>query len=273
MEREGYALVGRAINQHPAEKPYSTSIEEVPVTFERKPYVPSIDDPLMDAGTARATIAASRESPNGTQEGDWARTNQHRTVVQQHVAYWDRDNDGIIWPLDTYRGVRAWGWSIPLAFLAMFIINFNLSYPTVPGWLPDPFFRIWVSRLHKDKHGSDSMSFDNEGRFKPQNFEDLFAKYDRGNKGGLDAWDLLRAWKGQRMVFDFFGWSAAFLEWFATYLLLWPEDGILRKEDVRRVFDGSIFQHKADEYAAKQRKMKASGRKQGWAMNIRAKVV
>ncbi len=102
------------------------------------------------------------------------------------------------------------------------------------------------------------MSYDSEGRFRPQNFEDFFAKYDRDNKGGLDIPDMLRAWKGQRMVFDFFGWTATFLEWFATYLLLWPEDGIVRKEEARRVFDGSIFQHKADEYAEKQRKRKAS---------------
>jgi len=40
----------------------------------------------------------------------------------------------------------------------------------------------------------------------------------------------------------------------ATYLLLWPEDGVLRKEDVRRVFDGSIFQYKADQYAEKMAK-------------------
>lgn len=26
-----------------------------------------------------------------------------------------------------------------------------------------------------------------------------------------------------------------------TYVLLWPEDGIVRKEDARRVLDGSIF--------------------------------
>lgn len=56
------------------------------------------------------------------------------------------------------------------------------------------------------------MSYDNEGRFKPQNFEDIFAKYDQGNKGGLDLSDLWRFWNGQRMAFDFFGWSATFLE-------------------------------------------------------------
>lgn len=104
-----------------------------------------------------------------------------------------------------------------LSAFAAFVIHVNLSYPTGRSWLPDPFFRLWTDRLYKDKHGSDSMSFDNEGRFRPQNFEDFFAKYDRGNKGGLDVWDLLRAWKGQRMAFDFFGWSASFLE--CEYLL------------------------------------------------------
>ena len=46
----------------------------------------------------------------------------------------------------------------------------------------------------------------------PQNFEEIFAKYDVGNKGSLDISDLFRFWKGQRMVFDLFGWSATFLE-------------------------------------------------------------
>lgn len=26
-----------------------------------------------------------------------------------------------------------------------------------------------------------------------------------------------------------------------TYVLLWPEDGVVKKEDARRVLDGSIF--------------------------------
>lgn len=133
-------------------------------------------------------------------------------VLHQHVVYWDPDNDGIIWPQDTYKGIRAWGWSIPLTFLAAYIIHVGLSYSTVPGFLPDPFFRIWIHRSHKSKHGSDSMSFDNEGRFRPQNFEDFFSKYDRDNKGGLDASDLFRAWRGQMMFADLFGASAAAFE-------------------------------------------------------------
>lgn len=261
LQQQGHELVGRAIESYPAGKSYATGIDEVPITLERSPYIPGHHDPLLDPGTARATMAASNEAPNGTVEGGWTKNHQDKTVVQQHVAYWDTDNDGVIWPWDTYAGCRRWGWSPPLALLTAVLIHLNLSYATVRGLLPDAFCRIYVARLHKNKHGSDSMSFDNEGRFRPQNFEDLFAKYDRDAKGGLDAWDLLRAWKGQRMAFDLFGTSAAFLEWLATYLLLWPEDGILRKDEVRRVFDGSIFQYKADQYA-EQQQGKRQGRKQ-----------
>ena len=96
------------------------------------------------------------------------------------------------------------------------------------------------------------MTYDTEGRFRPQNFEDMFTKYDKGDKGGLDAWDVLRMMKGYRLVMDFFGWAAVAFEWFATYLLLWPEDGVMKKDEIRRIYDGSIFQYKADEYAKKR---------------------
>jgi hypothetical protein len=40
----------------------------------------------------------------------------------------------------------------------------------------------------------------------------MFSKYDRGNKGGLDVWDVGRMMKGQRLVMDFFGWAAVGFE-------------------------------------------------------------
>ena len=110
----------------------------------------------------------------------------HQTVLQQHVEYWDTDRDVIIWSRDTYDGCRKWRWSLLLALLVTLIINLNLSHPILPGYLPDPFCHIYVHKLYKDKHGSDSMTYDNEGRFKPQGFEDIFAKYYQVDKGGLD---------------------------------------------------------------------------------------
>ncbi|KAL8694911.1 MAG: hypothetical protein Q9218_000482 [Villophora microphyllina] len=237
----------------PLKKSYATATKQQPITIERKPFAPRYADKLIDPGTARATLAVSEESPNGTTEDNYAAKNQHLTVIQQHVTYWDRDHDSIIWPQDTYIGCRDYGWGILLSFFAAMIIHFGLSYATVPNLiLPDPFFRIYVDRLYKAKHGSDSMTYDNQGRFRPQQFEDIFAKYDQGGKGGLDIDDLLIFWKEQRMVFDFFGWTACALEWIATYLLIWPADGIMKKEDVRGIYDGSIFYKRAEETKRKR---------------------
>ena len=38
----------------------------------------------------------------------------------------------------------------------------------------------------------------------------------------------------------------------ATYLLLWPSDGIMKKEDVRSIYDGSIFFKRAEETKRKR---------------------
>lgn len=92
------------------------------------------------------------------------------------------------------------------------MIHVSLSYATAPTFVPDPFFRIYTARIHKAKHGSDSMSYDNEGRFRAQQFEDFFAKYDRQGKGGLSVRELWGAWWGQALLGDVFGCSAAFLE-------------------------------------------------------------
>jgi hypothetical protein len=67
----------------------------------------------------------------------------------------------------------------------MLIIHPNFSYPTLSGWIPDPFFRIYTARIHKGRHGSDSGTYDNEGRFVPQKFEEIFSKYATGDKQSI----------------------------------------------------------------------------------------
>lgn len=209
---------------------FDVSIREVPVTEQRRPFIQKEDDQklqqpgtfnllylfqmlnLTSPGTARANEAASVEAPNGTQQADWAKQHRHQTVLQQHLAFFDPNNDGIIWPLDTYYGFRRLGYSIFLSVLSMFIIHVNFSYPTLPGFLPDPFFRIYSERVHKDKHGSDSGTYDPEGRFVPQKFEDIFAKYASGDKQGITLREIFNYMKGQRLVMDPFGWGGAFFE-------------------------------------------------------------
>ncbi|KZT72096.1 Caleosin-domain-containing protein [Daedalea quercina L-15889] len=218
-----------------------TYIRQVPVTYERRPYNPSSEENgvLKNAGTAYASLAPTLDSPHGTQSSGWADKHSGQTVLQQHCAYFDPDGDSIIWPHDTYRGFRNLGFNVFMTLFSVFMIHFNFSYPTCPGYLPDPFFRVYLANIHKAKHGSDTGTYDNEGRFVPQKFEDMFAKY--GDKDTLTKWDMWELMSGQRVLFDVFGTLGAMFEWLALYLLLWPNDGVIRKEDLRRVYDGSIF--------------------------------
>ncbi|KAG6011194.1 hypothetical protein E4U54_008223 [Claviceps lovelessii] len=220
---------------------FQSAIPEVPVTVERPLFMqPDDGRPLPHIGTARANMAATHGHPQGTNKNNWAERHQGQSVLQQHCEFFDRDRDGIIWPLDTFRGFYALGFHFLLSVLSMVIIHSSFSYPTVPGYLPDPFFRIYLRRIHRDKHGSDSGTYDNEGRFAPQKFEDMFAKYCGGKE--YMTWDnVMSLMSGQRVFADPVGASAALFEWGATYILLWPEDGKMHKEDVRRVYDGSIF--------------------------------
>lgn len=120
----------------------------------------------MTAGTARANKAPSVRAPEGTP--GWADAHARQTVLQQHCDYFDTDSDGVIWPLDTFRGFYALGFGLALSLLSMLIIHSNFSYPTVHGWIPDPLFRIYLDNINKAKHGSDTGTYDNEGRFIPQ---------------------------------------------------------------------------------------------------------
>jgi len=221
---------------------FEIAIPQVAVTQQRKPFIQDKNDIILkQAGTARANEAASREAPRGTQKNDYAHHHRHETVLQQHLAFFDTDKDGVIWPIDTYHGLRLIGFNIFLSTLSAIIIHFGFSYPTVSGLLPDIFFRIYTARINKAKHGSDSGTYDPEGRFEPQKFEDIFAKYAHGDKQGITLVEIFRYLSGQRVVFDFFGWFAAIFEWMATYVLLWPADGRMMKEDIRGIYDGSLF--------------------------------
>lgn len=127
---------------------------------------------------------------------------------------------------------------------------------------------IFLKNVHRDKHGSDTGTYDHEGRFVPQRFEDIFAKYAEG-RDYLTIWDVGNVLKGQRCIADPIGWGGAFFECkssqflclrvsllmitgIATYIMLWPEDGRMMKEDIRGIYDGSIF------YTLAERREKAS---------------
>ncbi|KAH7346611.1 Caleosin related protein-domain-containing protein [Rhexocercosporidium sp. MPI-PUGE-AT-0058] len=184
---------------------------------------------------SRHQIAGSKNSPS------YPSTRTDLTTLQQHVLFWDRDGDSIIYPHDVYTGFRELGFSIPFSLTALLIPIF-FSYPTRLGhsYIPDPFLRIYVDSIHKAKHGSDTGVYDLKGNFRAEMFDGLFREFDGEGRGALHAWELWRMVGRNRVAADVAGWTFAVMEWVTTWLLL-QREGRVWKEDLRACYDGSLF--------------------------------
>ncbi|CAM0872052.1 unnamed protein product [Alopecurus aequalis] len=200
------------------------------VTSERK-LNPDLQEQVPKPYLARAMAAVDASHP----EGSRGRDTRGMSVLQQHVSFFDRNGDGIIYPWETFQGMRAIGLGYPVSFAAAVFINLIISYPTQPGWLPSPLLSIHIKNIHKGKHGSDSETYDTEG-----------SKFGRTRPDALTEDEISTMLKDNRNMYDFLGWVAALLEWKILYKVGKDKEGLLQREIVRSLFDGSLFERLQD---------------------------
>ncbi|KAL8484545.1 hypothetical protein ACS0TY_027013 [Phlomoides rotata] len=206
----------------------STEAPLAPVTADR-PVRTDLETSIPKPYMARGLVVADTDHPNGT---------------PGHVHN------------DLSVRLRQIGFNMVASIIMAIAINVGLGYPTLPGWIPSPFFPIYLYNIHKSKHGSSTKTYDNEGRYVPVNFENVFNKHARTFPDKLTFGELWSMTEANREAFDLFGWLASKMEWGFLYILARDQDGYLSKEAIRRCYDGSLFEYCAKMHMGAQGKMK-----------------
>ncbi|KAK4371185.1 hypothetical protein RND71_010660 [Anisodus tanguticus] len=140
------------------------------------------------------------------------------TPLEKHVMFFDIDKNGIIYPWETFQGI------LDLSLLSL--------------W---SFFLLLLA-------GGGAT------RFVHEKFEEIFKKHARSNGNALTGQELDELLKANREPNDRKGRIAALLEWKILYFLCKDKHGLLGKETIRAVYDGSLFDQMTKEHQSKKKK-------------------
>ncbi|KAL2605009.1 hypothetical protein AAZV13_09G099500 [Glycine max] len=175
-------------------------------------------------------------------------------ILQKHAAFFDKNHDGVIYPWETFQGLREIGNGILASFGLSLFINLALSQSTRPGKFPSFLFPIEIKNIQLGKHGSDTGVYDTEGRFVPSKFEEIFTKHAHTHPNALTYDELKEMLKANRETKDLKGRIGGEVEWKFLYKLAKDKNGLLQKETIRGVYDGSVFELLKKEHSSSKKK-------------------
>ncbi|KAI3831924.1 hypothetical protein MKX03_022296 [Papaver bracteatum] len=178
--------------------------------------------------------------------------NNSQTVLQKHVAFFDRNKNGVIYPCETFKGLRAIGHGMGTSLFTALLINVLFSGKTRPGKFPSLLFPIVVKNIARGKHTTDTGVYDSEGNFDPVRFEEIFQKHSKAHANALTSDELWYLLKANRAPNDFFNWFINWTEWkFLLYPVAKDKNGLLQKETIRGLYTGDLFYQLEQERAHK----------------------
>ncbi|KAI3963565.1 hypothetical protein MKW92_012431 [Papaver armeniacum] len=198
-------------------------------------------------------VTATSSNQSGNKEEPLVNSNI-QNALQKHVAFFDRNNDGVIYPWETFQGCRAIGLGIGLSTLAAVLINMGLSRKTRPGKFPNLLFPIEVQNIVNCKHTSDCGVYDAEGNFDPAKFEEIFQKHSHTTANALTADELSGMMKANRVPKDYHGWIGSWVEWKIFFHVCKDKNGLLQKETIRACYTGDLFEQMEQERACEKKR-------------------
>ncbi|KAH9213476.1 Caleosin, partial [Leptodontidium sp. 2 PMI_412] len=158
----------------------------------------------------------------------------------QHVSFFSRSTShaALIYPWETYASFRALEFNTLISLVSALDFTLHVGYPTSEHVVPG--CPVYVERIARAKHGSDTGSYDRNGEFGEVDFGRIW-DFDNEKKDGLYFSEIVNMWIANRNMFDVAGFLFQVFLWGSFWLLAADGERILRKEDVRRLYDGSIF--------------------------------
>jgi peroxygenase len=172
------------------------------------------------------------------------------TAMQKHALFFDRNQNGTITLLESFKAMRALGYGPAFSMAAAITINGAVGPSTGE---PAGTFLVSVENIAQAKHNSDTDIYDVDGNFDPVAFDDFFLDYDTDHDDAMNLDEIQRFFRRNKEE-GADGTVASRLE-FRVLLQLAGEDRDAGGETVRVItrdtlalfYDGSLLYEIAEE--------------------------